>query len=234
MKYEVLPPHGFVELIQSCADDLDVIRSARISYNNHEQMGHKHIIDIPDAKLIGYLMREKHGSPFEGTFFKFHIKAPIFVLREWFRHRIGSSFNEVSGRYTELKPEFYIPKKSEWRTQVGKPGHYEYQPFDYVNCPGYLPEQEVEDCCKQAFSVYKALLVKGVAKEQARMILPLNTFSEIIWSVNARSLMNFLSLRNADNAQYEIRQYAQKLEDIFSHIMPVTADAFVENGRIAP
>lgn len=236
MRYDVLPPHGFVELLQSCANDLDVVQSARVSYNNHESIKDKPVIDQSDAGLIRYLMREKHGSPFESTFFKFHVKAPIFVLREWARHRISST-NEISGRYVELKPEFYIPKKGDfcsWRTQIGKPGHYEYENFDYDNCPGYLPEQQVENCCKHAFSIYKTLIRKGVAKEQARMVLPLNTFSEIIWSVNARGLMNFLSLRNSDNAQYEIRRYAQCMEEIMLKVMPVTTNAFVENGRIAP
>src|SRR6202795_4808497 len=110
---------GFVELEASCADDLSVVNSARVSFNTHHD-----VIEVGDDKLIGFLMKNRHGTPFEQNFFRFRVKAPIFVFREWHRNRVGISINEWSARYSELQPDFYIPEVQNVRTQVGKPGHY--------------------------------------------------------------------------------------------------------------
>jgi thymidylate synthase (FAD) len=219
--------YGFVALEDSCATDLSVVNSARVSYNKYH-----HIMEEGDDKLIGFLMKNRHGTPFEQNFFRFRVKAPIFVFREWHRHRIGVSINEWSARYSELKEEFYIPDAGNVRTQVGKPGNYSYetaskQTADWFTC-ALGNQSEVN------FLMYKEAIDRGVAKEQARFFLPVNIYSEMYWSCNARSLMNFLSLRNAPKAMWEIQQYAKALEQVFHATMPVTHDYFIQNERVAP
>lgn len=219
--------HGFVSLEDSCADDLSVVNSARVSYNKYHQ-----VMEDGDDKLIGFLLKNRHGTPFEQNFFRFRVKAPIFVFREWHRHRIGISINEWSARYSELKPEFYIPELENVRTQEGKPGHYVYAKSE-VNAAGRFREQ-LDKSSKEQYMNYQQALDEGIAKEQARFFLPVNIYSEMYWSCNARSLMSFLSLRNAPKAMWEIRQYAAQLENIFREIMPITWQYFVENQRVAP
>ena len=222
-----IPSLGFVELVNSCADDLSVVNSARVSLGKK-----KEFMDEGDEKLIHFLMREHHGTPFEHNFFCFHIKAPIFVVREWFRHRIGWSYNELSGRYSELPEEFYIPDVENVRGQTGKPGAYRFAP---------LPEgmgkdiaDVIDTTCRSAHFMYQQLLAAGVAKELARTVLPVGTYTEFYASTNARALMNFLTLRGSITAQYEIRQYAHALGELLDSKMPITYDAFIANGAIAP
>lgn len=219
--------HGFVALEDSCADDLSVVNSARVSFNKYHQE-----MEEGDDKLIGFLMKNHHGTPFEQNFFRFRVKAPIFVFREWHRHRIGISINEWSARYSELKPEFYIPENENIRIQTGKPGHYVYEQASAEVATRFIIRLNIQ--CAQAFEEYQRALADGVAKEQARFFLPVNIYSEMYWSCNARSLMNFLTLRNAPKAMWEIRQYAAQLENIFRESMPITHQYFVENERIAP
>jgi len=216
---------GFVSLEAEKADDVGVVNCARVSFNTHVDF-----LNHGDEKLIGYLMKNRHGTPFEHNLFRFRVKAPIFVFREWHRHRIGVSINEWSARYSELKPDFYIPDYV--RTQTGKPGHYTYEAIDKDNADSF--RDALNDHCAQSFDFYKEALAEGVAKEQARFFLPVNIYSEMYWSCNARSLMAFLSLRNAPTAQWEIQQYAKVLEQIFLETMPITAKYFIDNGRIAP
>lgn len=216
----------FVLLDACMADDLSVVNSARVSFGKRKQ----HLED-GDIRLINFLMRERHGTPFEHNSFRFHVRCPIFVAREWFRHRIGS-FNEFSARYTEVEPGAWVPEVLAVRTQVGKPGSYTFEPLPYDM------QKEAADCIREfndrAYRTYKYLLSIGVAREVARTILPMGTYTEFYWTVNARSLMNFLSLRTAENAQEEIRQYAVEVEQLFSKKMPYTYEAWVTNGRIAP
>ena len=219
--------HGFVALEDSCADDLSVVNAARVSFNKHHQE-----MEEGDDKLIGFLLKNRHGTPFEQNFFRFRVKAPIFVFREWHRHRIGISINEWSARYSELKEEFYIPELENVRGQVGKPGNYTYEQAA-VGTATYFRYHLFEQS-RAAFREYKMAIEMGIAKEQARFFLPVNIYSEMYWSCNARSLMNFLSLRNAPKAMWEIRQYAAQLENIFKEIMPITWQYFVENQRVAP
>lgn len=218
---------GFVDLENYCADDLSVVNSARVSFNAHHD-----IMEVGDDKLIAFLMKNRHGTPFEQNFFRFRVKAPIFVFREWHRHRIGVSINEWSARYSELKGEFYIPEIENVRTQVGRPGHYTYQSFDPDKALVF--DEVLQDFCDDAYENYQWALDLGVAKEQARFFLPVNIYSEMYWSCNARSLMNFLALRNAEKAQFEIREYAKALESLFEEKMPVTYKYFIENDRVAP
>lgn len=241
----VLPPHGFVSLQFHNASDLDVVNAARVSFgkmSNPDPEGQVTftrdarpvfpLID-DDAKVLRYLLKGKHGTPFEHTFFKWHIKAPIFVFREWHRHRIGISINEMSARYVKMEPEFYVPEGDFWREQVGKPGAYRYEPIDDLEKIARCSELLAHSYAT-AWNTYEDLMKEGVAKEIARAALPVGIYSQMIWTCNARSLMAFLNLRNHSAALKEIRVYAAAMEEIFAEIMPVTHAAFVENDRRAP
>jgi thymidylate synthase (FAD) len=218
--------HGFVRLDAAMADDLSVANSARVSFAKR-----KEVLDEADAGLIRFLMRDRHGTPFEHNAFRFHVRCPLFVAREWFRHRVGS-FNEESARYHQLEGDFYVPAPEDVRSQVGKPGSYTFEPVDGEIAAGV--REDLAAHYERAYRLYQELIDRGLAKELARCVLPMGTFTQFYWTVNARSLMNFISLRNAPTAQYEIRRYAEALETIFAGQMPVTCEAFVENGRVAP
>jgi thymidylate synthase (FAD) len=218
--------HGFVRLDDAMADDLSVVNGARVSFARH-----KTEMDDSDAGLIRFLMRERHGTPFEHNSFRFHIRAPIFVAREWFRHRVGS-FNEFSMRYAKATDDFYVPEPDDVRSQVGKPGAYSFEPVE----PGVAEttREEMRAVYEAAFSAYERLVELGVARELARSVLPVGAYTEFYWTVNARALMNFLSLRNSETAQREIRRYAEACEQFLAEKMPVTYTAFVANDRTAP
>lgn len=218
---------GFVKLTQFAGGDIHVVNGARISFHRqHKEM------EEGDDKLINFLMRERHGTPFENSWFSFHIRCPIFVAREWMRHRI-SSFNEVSGRYVKLDQTYYVPEGDAIRYQTGKPGAYKYLPMQDP-AKEHAIRSEILRAYKHCENAYESLLAKGVAKEVARIVVPVGLYTEFIYAANARSLMNFLSLRNADSAMYEIRQYAIQIEKIFAKKMPATAKCFIENNRVAP
>ncbi len=221
-----LPGGGFVRLDAAMADDLSVVNSARVSFA-------KESLEMTDADigLIKFLMRERHGTPFEHNSFRFHVKCPLFVAREWFRHRIGS-FNEFSARYSEVPNEFYPPARSEMRMQVGKPGSYSFEPLQDAEAAKAV--ESIEKAYAYAYYVYVGLLEQGVAKEQARMVLPVGMFTQFYWTVNARSLMNFLSLRTHETAQYDIRVYAEAVLELAAPKMPVTFAAWEEFGRQVP
>jgi thymidylate synthase (FAD) len=217
--------HGFLALDASCASDLAVVNGARVSFNQASD----ELIDR-DAGLIRFLMRERHGSPFEHGYFRFVVKAPLFVVREHHRHRAGHAYNEWSGRYSKMEPEFYVPEFV--RTQVGKPGAYTFEPVDEETAA--RARREIEDNATRAFAAYERMLEQGVAKEVARAVLPLSTYTKYYWSCNPRSLMHFCSLRNHEAAQFEIRQFAAAAESFLEREMPVTHAAFVANGRTSP
>lgn len=217
---------GFVRLDAAMADDLSVVNSARVSFAKRSES-----MDDSGAALIGFLMKGRHGTPFEHNAMRFHVKAPIFVVREWQRHRIGS-FNEWSGRYSKLEPEFYVPQLEDVRSQVGKPGSYTFEPLDWR--AAVLFSNSLSTVSHEAFKLYEEALAIGVAKEQARLFLPLNIYTQMYWTINARSLMNFLSLRNNEHAMFEIREYAKVIEDVWAELMPVTHATFIENERVAP
>ena len=176
-------------------------------------------------------MRERHGTPFEHIAFRFHVRCPIFVAREWFRHRIGS-FNEFSMRYAKATDDFYVPAVEDVRSQVGKPGAYSFETVD-----AELAEQTRDDMravYEAAFATYERLVEQGIAREIARAVLPVGAYTEFYWTINARSLMNFVSLRAAETAQREIRRYAEAVERFLEQQMPITHAAFVANDRNAP
>jgi len=218
--------HGFIRLIDTNGSDLSVVNAARVSVQvRHEE------IEEGDAGLIKFLMREHHGTPFEHNSFTFHVKAPLFVFREWHRHRVGHSYNELSGRYKQFEnPDFYFPAREDMRMQTGTPGHYTFEQWqgNYKQIQA-LSLRHYQD----SVDLYEYMIDHKVAKEVARLVLPVALYSEMYWTCNARSLMNFLALRNAENAMFEIREYAKAAEEIFSEVMPVTAQAWSE-VRVSP
>jgi thymidylate synthase (FAD) len=227
-----------VELVKSSASDADVIWAARVS-----TAGDKSLEDVgSDASksegLINYLARERHGSPFEHTSMTFFVSGPIFVFREFMRHRIAS-YNEESGRYRELKPVFYIPSKERKLVQIGKAGSYTFvdgTPEQYE-----ITVKSIKETCTLAYQNYQKMLDAGVAREVARAALPVTLYSSMYVTMNARALMNFLSLRTSREGshfpsypQREIEMVAEKMEAEFAKLMPITYGAFQKSGRIAP
>ena len=231
-----------VELVRSSAHDSDVLFAARVSTMGEQTLEAAQKADdgqpVKGAGLINYLMRDRHGSPFEHNSMTFYVQAPIFVFREFMRHRMAS-YNEESGRYRELNPVFYVPNRDRNLVQVGKPGAYDFEPgtdeqFDLV-------DTETRAASTQAFEAYQRMLEAGVAREVARIVLPLNIYSSMYVTVNARSLMNFVSLRTKREGshfpsfpQREIEMCAEKMENIWAGLMPLTYEAFGKNGRVAP
>jgi thymidylate synthase (FAD) len=217
--------HGFLALDGALASDLAVVNGARVSFNQTtDEMTER------DEGLIRFLIKNRHGSPFEHGYFRFIVKAPLFVVREHHRHRAGHSYNEWSGRYSKMEPEFYVPEYI--RTQIGKPGAYSFEPVDDETREA--ARDEIEENAARAFEAYERMLEQGVAKEVARVVLPLSMYTKYLWSCNPRSLMHFCSLRNHDDAQFEIRQYAAAAESFLERHMPITHAAFVANDRTAP
>lgn len=220
----VFEPYGTVELINHCADDLSVVNAARVSFAKESLL-----YSDDDAKLLRFLMRDRHGTPFEHNYMRFRVRAPIFVFWDWKRHRIAS-YNVESARYVELRKEFYTPDYA--RAQQGRPGDY-YFTEGTPRQTDWL-QKNIDEFCELGWEKYQEALERGIAKEQARLFIPMNFYVEFIFSINARSLMNFLSLRNEKHAVYEIQQYAQAIEKLWQGVMPDTARAFIDNGRVAP
>ena len=193
-----------------------------------------HCVEVPNGTL--YVRRNGYpvwcgNTPFEHNAFRFHIRAPIFVAREWFRHRVGS-FNEFSMRYAKATDDFYVPDADDVRTQVGKPGSYSFEAVGPEVAEA--TREELRSVYGVAYAAYERLVELGVARELARAVIPVGAYTEFYWTVNARSLMNFVSLRAADTAQREIRRYADACERFLAEEMPVTYEAFVASGRVGP
>lgn len=207
--------------------DLHIVNNARVSFDQESDK-------FGDAEkgLLNFLMKNKHGSPWESVLFRFDVKAPLFVIREWQRHRIGS-FNEQSARYSEIPDEFYIPDATHVRHQVGKPGNYSFEPVTDIVVVNDTVDS-ISHACQAAFNEYRAMLDAGIAKEVARVVLPVGMYSRMKWTVNLRALMNFLELRNHEHAQREIRDYAEIVERMAMTVVPHAMQTFVKNGRIAP
>jgi thymidylate synthase (FAD) len=206
--------NGFVRLVDFIGGDLRAVQSARVSFKG-ESKGEER-----DKKLLEYLLANEHFTPFEHSVFQFHIKCPIFVARQWMRHRWGS-YNEISSRYTEVKDEFYMPEKFRIQDKSNRQGSIE---------SGNLNQEfllsEYKKTIKNSYQTYEKLLKEGVAKEMARMVLPVSQYTEFYWTINARSLLNFLKLRMDSHAQKEIREYANSIAKIFEEKMPWTWEAF--------
>lgn len=228
-----------VELVKSSASDSDVLFAARVSTAGEQSLDELQKDPERSRGLINYLMRDRHGSPFEHNSMTFFISAPIFVFREFMRHRVGWSYNEESGRYRELEPVFYVPDASRKLVQQGRPGKY-------VFVEG-APEQHefvgktMEASYRQAYEAYQEMLAQGVAREIARAVLPVGLFSSMYATCNARSLMHFLGLRTQHELakvpsfpQREIEMVGERMEAEWAKLMPLTYAAFNANGRVAP
>ncbi len=208
--------NGFIKLIAFMGGDQNAVDSARVSFGSVSKG------EAADRKLIEYLLEHGHFSPFEHSVFQFHVKCPIFVARQWMRHRIAS-YNEISARYTEVHDEFYFP--AEFRAQ------------DRSNRQGSLPSASLdqpkmkaiyEKAIKASYAAYKELIDAGAAREMARLVLPVAQYTQFHWTINARSLLNFIALRADAHAQYEIRQYADAIQGMFREKMPWTWEAYAK------
>lgn len=227
-----------VELVKASASDADVIWAARVSTAGETSL--EDVGSDPERSkgLINYLARERHGSPFEHTSMTFFVSAPIFVFREFMRHRIAS-YNEESGRYRELSPVFYIPDQSRKLIQIGKTGAYDFVDGTSDQFSGSVAA--MKRAYEAAYVEYKNMLELGIAREVARTVLPVGLYSSMYVTMNARALMNFLSLRTKHEGshfpsypQREIEMVAEKMEEIWAELMPLTYAAFNSGGRVCP
>lgn len=227
-----------VELVKASASDSDVVWAARVSTAGARSLDSVDTDAEEATGLINYLIRERHGSPLEHANMTFFISAPIFVFREFMRHRINS-YSEESGRYRELSPTFYLPAPERKLVQVGKTGHYDFidgTPEQYATVV-----EETRKANLQAYESYQTMLAAGVCREVARIVLPVNIYSSMYVTTNVRSLMNFLSLRTKREdskfpsyPQREIEMVAEQMETFWAELMPITHKAFEKNGRVAP
>lgn len=223
-----------VDLVDSMGSDEFICKAARVS-----TMGAESINSEESEGLIKFLMKNRHGTPFEHAAMTFRINAPIFVWREFMRHRIGYSYNEQSGRYMELSPVFYIPNRERNLIQVGKPGHYTFEPGsadDYEAMYDALGRSY-----ERAWEAYQYQLNWGIAKEVARMCLPVSIYSAAYVTCNPRSMMSFLSLRTKRDGtmfpsfpMWEINEVANQMEQFFMRKFPITFDSFDQFGRVSP
>ena len=219
-EYRVLDK-GFVRLVDYLGGDARIVQAARVSY----QGGTKTVRE--DAALIDYLVRHKHTSPLEQVVLTFHLKMPIFVARQWLRHRTAR-LNEISGRYSVMRDEFYLPDASEVRRQsvVNKQGRSD----DEV--PGELQERTLEllkTGQADAYAGYRELLDEDVARELARINLPLSLYTEMYWQIDLHNLFHFLRLRLDAHAQFEIRAYAEVMAQLARTVAPLAYEAFEEH-----
>lgn len=228
-----------VDLVKHSAADSDVLWAARVSTAGEQSL--EELTKDPERSrgLINYLMRDRHGSPFEHNSMTFFISAPIFVFREFMRHRVGWSYNEESGRYRELQPVFYVPAQDRKLVQQGRPGKYEF--VDGSDKQHVQATETMEASYRQAYAAYQEMLAAGIAREVARAVLPVGLFSSMYATCNARSLMHFLGLRTQHELaavpsfpQREIEMVGEKMEAEWAKLMPLTHAAFNGNGRIAP
>jgi thymidylate synthase (FAD) len=227
-----------VELVKHAASDADVVWAARVSTKGESSLADVEADPERSRGLINFLMRDRHGTPFEHSTMTFYVRAPIFVFREFMRHRTFS-YNEESGRYRELAPEFYVPGPSRKLVQQGKPGKYEF--VDGTLEQHKLVVEATQEACRRSYAAYREMLEAGVAREVARTVLPVGLYSSMYATCNARALMNFLSLRTRrdDSAfpsfpQREIEMVAEEMEREWAALMPLTHAAFEANGRVAP
>ncbi|MBI5243741.1 MAG: FAD-dependent thymidylate synthase [Elusimicrobia bacterium] len=208
---------GFVRLIERMGGDEAVVQAARVSFGQASKGPES------DRRLIDYLLEHGHHTPFEHSVFKFHVKCPIFVMRQWIRHRVAS-YNEISARYAEVKDEYYVPPA--WRIQdlKNKQGSAAARKLDHAALSA-----EYEAQVRAALAAYRRLLGSGVAREMARMVLPVSMYTQFYWTVNCRSLMNFINLRADAHAQSEMQAYAEAVAGVFAEKMPWTYAAFLKH-----
>lgn len=220
-KIDVLD-HGFVRLIDHMGSDLSIVRAARVSYDAAWRAGKD---EGSDSRLIRYLWKNQHTSPFEAVEFQFEVKAPIFVFRQWHRHRTWS-FNELSARYRELPEEFYVPDPEIVGTQHAK--NKQARDTSQERQPHQVSQElrTMREACETSFAVYRGLLGSGWPRELARSVLPVATYSHMFAKVDLRNLLHFLDLRCHEHAQYEIRIYAETMLELVRPIVPVAIEAW--------
>jgi thymidylate synthase (FAD) len=210
---------GFVRLIDHMGSDLSVVNAARVSFGKR-----KEVFDEADGKLIGYLAEHDHTSPFRHTALTFHVKAPIFVFRQWMKHRIASEFNEISGRYVEFQEdEFYLPATFRRQAKVNKQGS-----GGELEGPQAAQAHEIFiSTCRNAVHQYKEMIALGVCREQARCVLPLGLYSEVYWTVSLQAAAHFIRLRTDSHAQWEIQQYAKAVRQVVAEVFPEGLNALL-------
>ncbi|SED21496.1 thymidylate synthase (FAD) [Amycolatopsis tolypomycina] len=226
-----------VDLVTCSATDMDVVRAARVSTVGSDSLLEEKGKDYCTG-LINYMIRNRHGSPFEHNLLTFYVEAPIFTVRHLMRHRMWS-FNEESARYRQLYPVFYLPDSERALRQEGKPGEYRY--LAGTSEDHRLVRRQVVPAYRTAWSAYTAMLGAGVSREIARTVLPSGIYTSLYATCNARALMHFLSLRTRSEEakfpsypQYEIDRVARQMEQAWSARMPITHLAFDLHGRVAP
>ncbi len=213
---------GFVRLVDYYGSDQRIVQAARVSYGNGTKTVNQ------DAGLIDYLLRHQHTSPFEQVVFTFHVKMPIFVARQWVRHRMGR-MNEVSGRYSIMKDEFYVPETSCMAKQStdNKQGRGEV----LEETDAKKLQKDFEDGQKDAYETYSEMVEGGLAREIARINLPLALYTEFYWQMDLHNLFHFLKLRLDSHAQYEIRVYAEVMLEMVKKVCPLAASSFINNMK---
>ncbi len=209
--------YGFVRLVDSMGSDLSIARAARVSYDAAWRAGED---QGSDRRLINYLWKHRHTTPFEAVTFTFEVKAPIFVFRQWHRHRTFS-YNELSARYRELPEEIYMP---DFRAQSKDSKQGSDGQIDDADAAGL--REVFGQSYRTAFDAYRVALDRGVAREIARSVLPVAIYSHMFCTVNLLNLLKFLTLRCDSHAQYEIRAYAEAMRDLIQPIVPVTVEAW--------
>lgn len=210
---------GFVRLVDRMGTDLSVVNAARVSYGKRKDSW-----DDKDEVLIRFLAEHEHTSPFRHAYLQFHAKAPIFVFRQWMKHQVGCSWNEISGRYVEFpEDEFYVPAAFRQQAKVNKQGSEgEIEPqHREAAARGYLAS------CRDAVVRYKELLALGVCREQARCVLPLALYSEVYWTVSLQAVAHFIRLRSDAHAQWEIQQYAHAVRKLVEDAFPAGLKALL-------
>lgn len=211
--------HGFVRLVDSMGNDLSIVRAARVSYDADWRTGED---GGKDDRLIGYLMENHHTTPFEAVTFTFEVKAPLFVLRQWHRHRTWS-YNEVSARYSELPEEFYVPAVSDI---TGQSTSNRQMRTGEQHPNAALIRRIMREVMEEAFMTYKALIAEGCPRELARCVLPCSTYSRMFATTNLHNLLHFLRLRLHPHAQKEVRVYAEAMLELVEPLVPCTVAAF--------
>ena len=228
MKSQVLDK-GFIEVVDSLGNDLTVVNSARVSFGKRKTK-----FDKSDERLVRYLAKYKHYSPFRHLQVQFHIKAPEFVMRQWYKHVVGiettsnastkdHAWNEISGRYVPVE-DFYVP--SVWRKQSEDNKQASEGVLDDLQQKRM--ESTFNEYMRQVEMSYDRMLAAGVAKEQARIILPLNQYTEVYWTASFQAIMNFIELRNEKTSQIEIQEYAKVLLELMRSVYPKTTELWIE------
>jgi thymidylate synthase (FAD) len=213
---------GFVKLVDHMGSDLSIVNAARVSFGKR-----KDAFDESDGKLIDYLAQHDHTSPFRHTALTFHVKAPIFVFRQWMKHRIASEFNEISGRYVEFpEDEFFVPETFRRQAKVNKQG----SEGAVEGGDGARARELFLQACRNSVRQYKEMIALGVCREQARCVLPLGLYSEVYWTVSLQAAAHFIRLRTDSHAQWEIQQYAKAVRQVVETIFPAGLRALLGQG----